>query len=101
MNRKKKYSLKLTAIILSICVNMMSVSPCQAEASWFSDLCGGLFTFITAPIWVFCPDNPTFRKNNPFKKKKWEEEERLRVAREEALKNRLKAKEEIEYIRSL
>ena len=48
--------------------------PCEAEASWFSDLCGGIFTFITAPIWVFCPDNPTFRKNSPFKKKKWEED---------------------------
>jgi hypothetical protein len=29
---------------------------------------------LTAPIWAFCPNNPTFRKNNPFRKKVWEEE---------------------------
>jgi hypothetical protein len=37
-----------------------------------------MFTIITAPIWVFCQDNPTFRKNNPWRKKVWQEEEEAR-----------------------
>lgn len=74
MTRIKKCSLKLTAIILGICISITLVSPQAVEASWFSDLMGGLFTLITAPIQVFCPDNPTFRKNNPFRKKLWEEQ---------------------------
>ena len=65
---------KLICIVLSVVLINASMPLCKAEASWFSDLCGSLFTFITSPIWVFCPENPTFRKNNPFRRKKWEED---------------------------
>jgi hypothetical protein len=64
---------KLISIALSVALITTSIPARAAEASWFSDFCGGFFTILTAPIWVFCPDNPTFRKNNPFKKKVWEE----------------------------
>jgi hypothetical protein len=69
MNRVKK---KLV-VILSVVLISNSFPTREAEASWFSDLCGAIFTLVTAPIWVFCPDSPTFRKNNPFRKKEWEE----------------------------
>jgi hypothetical protein len=47
----------------------------EVEASWFSDLMGGIFTVMTSPILLVAPRNPTLRKNNPFRKKVWEEEE--------------------------
>jgi hypothetical protein len=68
------YRKELISIVLSVALITTSIPPRAAEASWFSDIFGGLFTFITAPIWIFCPDNPTFRKNNPFRQKEWEEE---------------------------
>ena len=64
---------KQLAVLLSVLLITSSV-PLKAEASLFSDIFGGMFTIITAPIWIFCPDNPTFRKNNPFRQKAWEEE---------------------------
>jgi hypothetical protein len=79
MNRVKK---KLV-VILSVVIISSSFPTREAEASWFSDLCGAIFTLVTAPIWVFCPDNPTFRKNNPFRKKKWEEIAHFSLWREE------------------
>lgn len=89
MKRKKKYSLKLTAVILGICINMTSVSPQAVEASLFSDFMGGILTILTAPILLVVPDNPTLRKNNPFRKKQWEEqveEEQKEKEREETRK---------------
>jgi hypothetical protein len=65
---------KLISIVLAVTLITTSVPPKAAEASFFTDLMGGFFTILTAPIWVFCPNNPTFRKNNPFRKKVWEEE---------------------------
>jgi hypothetical protein len=71
--RVKKITFKkLISIALTVALMTTSIPPRAAEASWFSDFFGGLFTIITAPIWVFCTDNPTFRKNNPFRKKAWE-----------------------------
>jgi hypothetical protein len=61
------------SVVLSVILITTSIPP-PAEASWVSDFFGGVFTIITSPIWVFCPNNPTFRKNNPFKQKEWEEE---------------------------
>ena len=84
MKRKKKNSLKLTAIILSICISMTSVSPQVAEAGNFlTNFLGAVFTILTAPILLVAPDNPTLRKNNPFRKKLWEEvaEEQERTER--------------------
>jgi hypothetical protein len=52
-----------------------SIPPREVEASFFCDFFGGLFTFLTAPILLVAPDNPTLRKNNPIRKKVWEEEE--------------------------
>jgi hypothetical protein len=52
-----------------------SIPPREVEASWFSDLMGGIFTVITSPLLLIAKDNPTLRKNNPFRKKVWEEEE--------------------------
>jgi hypothetical protein len=76
-NRKKfvevEEKAKKLAVVLSVVLIITSVPPKTVEASWFSDFCGAVFTVITAPIWVICPDNPTFRKNNPFRKKAWEE----------------------------
>jgi hypothetical protein len=74
---------KTLAVVLSVALIITSVPPREVEASWFSDFWGGLFTIITSPIWIFCQDNPTFRKNNPFRKKVWEEEaeEQERVIR--------------------
>jgi hypothetical protein len=66
---------KIISITVVVALITSSIPPREVEASWVSDFCGGLFTIITAPIWIFCPDNPTFRKNNPFRKKAWEEED--------------------------
>jgi hypothetical protein len=74
MNRKKGTKSQLITVVLSIALITTSISPREVEASWFSDLVAGMFIIITSPIWVFCPDNPTFRKNNPFRQKEWEEE---------------------------
>jgi hypothetical protein len=62
-------------MVLAIVLINTSIPPKAVEASWFSDFFGGVFTILTAPIWIFCQDNPTFRKNNPFRKKLWEEQE--------------------------
>jgi hypothetical protein len=70
--KRVKAPKKLAVVLIVVLINSCVVSA-KVEASWLSDALGGLFTFITAPIWVFCPDNPTFRKNNPFRKKPWEE----------------------------
>jgi hypothetical protein len=70
MNLKKK----VLSIVLSVLIMNMTVCQTRAEASWFSNFFGGLFTLITSPLLLICPDNPTLRKNNPFRKKLWEEE---------------------------
>jgi hypothetical protein len=36
-------------------------------------LCGGIFTILSAPVGIFCQDNEFFRKQNPFRKKAWQE----------------------------
>jgi hypothetical protein len=64
---------KVISIVLTIALINATVPQKAVEASFISDLLGGLFTIITAPIWIFCQDNPTFRKNNPFRKKPWQE----------------------------
>jgi hypothetical protein len=74
MNQTKRSAAsKKLAVLLSVALIITSIPPKTVEALWFSDFFGGLFTVITAPIWVFCSDNPTFRKNNPFRKKAWQE----------------------------
>jgi hypothetical protein len=65
---------KLICMLLSVALISTSV-PAKVQASWFSDLCGGIFTILSAPIWVFCQDNDFFRRQNPFKKKVWQEQE--------------------------
>jgi hypothetical protein len=65
---------KTLAVMLSIAIATAPLTQCEAKASWFSDLMGGLFTVITSPILLVAKDNPTLRKNNPFRKKVWEEE---------------------------
>jgi hypothetical protein len=72
---------KLISIALIISLITTSIPPRAVEASFLSDVLGAWFTVITAPIWIFCQDNPTFRKNNPFRKKMWEEESELEEAR--------------------
>jgi hypothetical protein len=65
---------KIISIAVVVALITSSIPTREVEASWFSDFCGGLFIIIAAPIWIFCQDNPTFRKNNPFRKKSWEVE---------------------------
>jgi hypothetical protein len=72
--KKRKITKKIISIVLTVVLIITSIPPRKAEASWFSDFCGFIFTVGTIPIWVLCPDNPTFRKNNPFRQKVWEEE---------------------------
>jgi flagellar biosynthesis GTPase FlhF len=77
-----KWTKKTLAVVLSVVLISTSISPREVEARGFfdsfvkgvTDFAVGLFTFITAPIWVWRPDNPTFRKNSPFRKKVWEED---------------------------
>jgi hypothetical protein len=85
---------KLMAMLLTVALISTSV-PAKVQASWFSDLMGGLFTIITAPIWVLCQDNPTFRKNNPFRKKPWEERAQEERDRELAQKKELEREERL------
>jgi hypothetical protein len=73
------------SVVLSVVLITTSIPPREVEASWFSDLMVGMFTIITAPIWVFCPDNPTFRKNNPFRSKESEDVKSV-IFTQEALK---------------
>jgi hypothetical protein len=96
MDRKK-----LISVVLSVVLTITSVPPKTVEASWFSDFFGAVFTVITAPIWVFCSDNPTFRKNNPFRTQKWEEDAEKETTLEEFRKKLYKAspaKKEVSYI---
>jgi hypothetical protein len=65
---------KLIYVLLSVSLISTSV-PGKVQASWFSDLMGGLFTVITAPIWIFCPENEFFKNQSPFRKKVWQEQE--------------------------
>jgi hypothetical protein len=71
--RQIKMKRKL-AIAISIALINTTLPTREVEASWFSDLMGGIFTVITSPILLVAPNNPTLRKNNPFRKKMWEEE---------------------------
>jgi hypothetical protein len=95
MNRKK-----LISVVLSVVLTITSVPPKAVEASLFSDFFGAIFTIITAPIWVFCSDNPTFRKNNPFRTQKWEEDAAEKTTLEEfrkKLRIKLPARKEAGY----
>jgi hypothetical protein len=67
--KKRKITKKIISIVLTVVLIITSIPPRKAEASWFSDLMGGLFTVITLPILLVAPHNPTLRKNNPFRKK--------------------------------
>jgi hypothetical protein len=87
MNREKGTKSQLIAVVLSVVLITTSIPPREVEASWFSNLCGGLFTVITAPIWIFCPNNPTFRKTNPFRSKGSEDVESV-IFTQEALKSK-------------
>jgi hypothetical protein len=73
---------KIISIAVVVALITTSIPPREVEASWFSDLMGGLFTVITLPILLVAKDNPTFRKNNPFRKKVWEEEAEKEAQRE-------------------
>lgn len=80
MNRGKrsltsKTPAKLMVVIISVALVTSSLPPKEAEASLFSDFVGGLLHSTNSTDWVLCPDNPTFRKNNPFRRKAWELEE--------------------------
>ncbi|MDR2251834.1 MAG: hypothetical protein LBD98_03285 [Endomicrobium sp.] len=70
MNRIKKS----LAVVLSVVLITSSMLPREVAASWFSDLMGGMFTIISSPLLLIAPNNPTLRKNNPFRPKEWEEE---------------------------
>ncbi|MDR2351371.1 MAG: hypothetical protein LBD56_01650 [Endomicrobium sp.] len=65
---------KTLAVCLSVALITASIPPREVEASWFSDLMGGMFTIISSPLLLIAPNNPTLRKNNPFRPKAWEEE---------------------------
>jgi hypothetical protein len=67
---------KMLAVVISAALITTSIPPREVEASWFSDFCGGLFTIITAPIWIFSQDNPTLRKNKQKRKKLWKVEKK-------------------------
>jgi hypothetical protein len=75
------------SVVLSVVLITTSIPTREVETSWFSNLVGGLFTIVTSPIWVFCPDNPTFRKNNPFRSKESEDVESV-IFTQEALKSK-------------
>jgi hypothetical protein len=106
---------KTLAVVISAALIITSIPPREVEASWFSDLMGGLFTVITSPILLFAKDNPTLRKNNPFRKKIWEEEaekeekqklvnkreERFRKYQEETLSTIASLQDEIKELRSM
>jgi hypothetical protein len=63
---------KAISIVLTIALINATVPQKAAEASFISDFFGGLFTILTFPIAAIAPDNPTLRKNNPFRKKLWQ-----------------------------
>jgi hypothetical protein len=87
MNRKKGTKSQLIAVVLSVVLITTSIPPREVEASWFSNLVGGLFTIVTSPILLFAPNNPTLRKNNPFRSKESEDVESV-IFTQEALKNK-------------
>jgi hypothetical protein len=64
---------KMLVVVLSVVLLSNAVASQKCDASWFSDLFGGIFTILTAPLQLVAPDNPTLRKNNPFRKKAWQE----------------------------
>jgi peptidoglycan hydrolase CwlO-like protein len=79
------YRKKIISVVLSVVLVTTALPPKAVEASWFSDICGGLLTIISFPILLIAPDNPTLRKNNPFRKKLWEEQAEI----EERIEKRL------------
>ncbi|MDR1434743.1 hypothetical protein [Candidatus Endomicrobiellum devescovinae] len=74
MNLKRVRLKKSLRIVLNMFIILTTLNVQNAQSSWFSDFFGGVFTVLTAPIAIFCPNNPTFRKNTPWVKKEWEEE---------------------------
>jgi hypothetical protein len=64
------------SVLLSVALKNWSVPPQEAAASWIPDLLGGIFTIVSSPRYIFCPDNPTCRKNNPWRMKVWQEQEK-------------------------
>jgi hypothetical protein len=60
-------------------VNKRIYSTKSSRSKLVFRLFGGIFTILAAPIWIFCPDNPTFRKNNPFVKEEQESQEPKKV----------------------
>jgi hypothetical protein len=67
---------KLMAMLLSVALISTTV-PQRTDASFITDFLGGIFTILSAPIWIFCQDNEFFRKQNPFRKKAWQEQEEI------------------------
>jgi hypothetical protein len=68
-------------ITLVVCVSLLFSHP--AQANFFTDLFGGLFTIVSYPIQLLLGSTkaPFFVAQNPFVEKEWHKEERVAVGR--------------------
>jgi hypothetical protein len=71
-------------ITLVVCVSLLFSHP--AQANFFTDLFGGLFTIVSYPIQLILGSTkaPFFVAQNPFVEKEWHKEERVAVGRKAA-----------------
>jgi hypothetical protein len=71
-------------ITLVVCVSLLFSHP--AQANFFTDLFGGLFTVVSYPFQLILGSTkaPFFVSQNPFVEKEWHKEERLAAGRKAA-----------------
>jgi hypothetical protein len=67
-----------------VCVSLLFSQP--AQANFFTDLFGGLFTVVSYPFQLILgsPKAPFFVAQNPFVEKEWHKEERVAAGRKAA-----------------
>jgi hypothetical protein len=72
-------------ITLVVCVSLLFSHP--AQANFFTDLLGGLFTVVSYPFQLILGSTkaPFFVSQNPFVEKEWHKEERLAAERKPKL----------------
>jgi hypothetical protein len=72
--------------ITAVLALLMFTFAAPAQAGKFNDFFAGIFTILTAPIGIFCPNVALFKRNNPWRKKDVEVE---KIIHTDSLKTKL------------
>jgi hypothetical protein len=71
--------------ITAVLAFLMLTFAAPAQAGKFNDFFAGIFTILTAPIGIFCPNVALFKRNNPWRKREIVE----KIIHTDSLKTRL------------